>query len=117
MCVCVQFYKPSKPASSWGKNFVVHAQQTTAHAHHTKEEEIQAMPVAFVAGESHMSCSLLRLFCWPHHAFTISLFDELENEIATMHRSCVFGFSTPFFICNDNKVIYFVYMYLLLPYT
>ena len=96
-------YKPSKSGRAWGRNFIVHADQSAGFAHNTKEVEIDSMPVAFVASESYKSCSS-RAFCWPQHAFTVSLFDELDNEIATMSRGCVCGVTTPLFICNDNKV-------------
>ena len=97
-------FKASKSGRAWGRNFVIHADQRTTKAHQTKEDQINSMPVAFVASESFKAWSLTRAFCWPNHAYTISLFDELENEIATMSRSCVCGCTTPLFICNDYKV-------------
>ena len=98
-------FKASRSGRAWGRNFIVHADQSDGSdsTHTPKESDIDSMPVAFVASESYKACSS-RACCWPQHAYTISLFDELENEIATMSRGCVCGMTTPFFICNDNKV-------------
>jgi len=50
----------------------VHAQQSAGGGmHRSKESDVLAMPVAFVAAEGAHPCSLMRLLCWPRHAFSI----------------------------------------------
>jgi len=103
-----RFLRPARLGKRWGRSFLVHAQQSDGLSQKIadRHQEEGQLPVALVASETHDKCSLTRALCWPAHPFQLALFDEMENELATLERSsvCVFGDMLPGLAMSGSKI-------------